>query len=447
MTDTDSTDTELPKDTIYALSSGSNKAPIALVRISGPQAIESFRLLTWKTSFEARRASMLTLTDPYTGKMLDCRALIMVYPGPGSFTMEDTVEYNVHGGRAVIDGMLETLSKIPGCRPAEPGEFTKRAFYNGRLDLTEAEAIADIIDAETEVQKLQAIEQAHGTLMRLYHEWADQLAAILAYQEAEIEFPEDDLPGGLTHKQKPQVEELLETIRRHLDDNRRGERLRSGIRIAIIGAPNAGKSSLMNALARRDVAIVSEEAGTTRDVIEVHLDLGGYPVILADTAGLRETGNKIEQEGIRRAEKAAQESDITLALFDGTLPEKDAETQKLASEKTLIVHTKSDLVKHKGAGLYVSSTTGDGIDILLKNLTAKVSQAFKFKPGPVLTRERHRVALKDAATALERCLGTLQPELAAEDLRLALRSLGSITGRVHVEEILDKIFLTFCIGK
>ena len=438
---------ETDTDTIFTLSTPSGKGAIALVRISGPQAIESFRLLTWKTNFEPRKASMLTLTDPYTGKMLDYRALVMVYPAPSSFTTEDTVEYNVHGGRAVVEGLLETLGQIPGCRQAEAGEFTKRAFYNGRMDLTEAEAIADIIDAETEVQKLQAIEQAHGTLMRLYHEWADQLAAILAYQEAEIEFPEDDLPGGLTHKQKPQVEELLETIKRHLDDNRRGERLRSGIRIAIVGAPNAGKSSLMNALARRDVAIVSEEAGTTRDVIEVHLDLGGYPVILADTAGLRETVNKIEQEGIRRAEKAAEESDILLALFDGTLPEKDASTQKLDSEKTLVVHTKSDLVNKKGEGIYVSSTTGDGIDVLLKVLTAKVSQAFKFKPGPVLTRERHRVALKETATSLERCLGTLQPELAAEDLRLALRSLGSVTGRVHVEEILDKIFLTFCIGK
>lgn len=433
-------------DTIFALSTGTQKSAIALIRVSGPQAIESFRLLTWKTNFEPRRASMLTLTDPYTGKMLDCRALVMVYPGPGSFTMEDTVEYNIHGGRAVIEGMLATLAQIPGCRQAEPGEFTKRAFFNGRLDLTEAEAIADIIDAETEVQKLQAIEQAHGTLMRLYHEWADELAGFLAFQEAEIEFPEDDLPGGLSQRQKPQVEALLGKIRAHLDDNRRGERLRSGIRIAIIGAPNAGKSSLMNALAQRDVAIVSEEAGTTRDVIEVHLDLGGYPVILADTAGLRETDNRIEQEGIRRAETVAKEADLRLALFDGT-GGKDAETEKLVDENTIVVRTKSDLVKNRGDEIYVSSTTGDGIDALLKVVTARVSQAFKFKPGPVMTRERHRTALKESADAIERSLSATLPELAAEDLRMALRSLGSVTGRVHVEDILDKIFSSFCIGK
>lgn len=433
-------------DTIFALSTAHGKGAIALVRITGPQAIESYRLLTWKTNFTPRHASMLNLTDPYSGKMLDYRALVMVYPAPSSFTMEDTVEYNVHGGRAVIEGLLATLGQIPGCRPAEPGEFTKRAFYNGRLDLTEAEAIADIIDAETEVQKLQAIEQAHGTLMRLYHEWADELAAILAFQEAEIEFPEDDLPGGLAHRQKPQVEDLLRKMRAHLDDNRRGERLRSGIRIAIIGAPNAGKSSLLNTLSRREAAIVSEEAGTTRDIIEVHLDLGGYPVTLVDTAGLRETSNKIEQEGIRRAGAAAREADIRLALFDSALPEKDSETQKLVDENTIVVYTKSDLSK-KTEGLHVSATTGEGIDLLLKTLTQKVSQAFKFKPGPVLTRERHRVALKDTVAALERCLGAPLPELAAEDLRLALRSLGSITGRVHVEEILDKIFATFCIGK
>lgn len=434
-------------DTIYALSSGSNKAPIAVVRISGPQAIESYRLLTWKTSFTPRHASMLALTNPYTGKIVDPRALVMVFPGPGSYTMEDTVEYNIHGGRAVVDGMLETLGSIPGCRPAEAGEFTKRAFYNGRLDLTEAEAIADIIDAETEVQKFQAIEQAQGAQMRLYHEWADELAAVLAFQEAEIEFPEDDLPGGLTHKQKPQVEELLRRIREHLDDNRRGERLRSGIRIAIIGAPNAGKSSLLNVIAQRDAAIVSEEAGTTRDVIEVHLDLGGYPVILADTAGLRETDNKIEREGIRRAEAVAKDADLRLALFDASLADKDAETQKLVDDHTIVIHTKADLAKASGEGNYVSAVTGEGVDALLKVITARVTHAFKFKPGPVLTRERHRVALKETAAALERCLTTLQPELAAEDLRLALRALGSITGRVHVEDILDKIFANFCIGK
>lgn len=434
-------------DTIFALSTGSYRSAIAVIRVSGPKAVESFRLLTSKKNFTPRQGMVVTLADPATRQMLDFRALVIVYPGPASFTGEDTVEFNVHGGRAVIEGMLRALSQIPACRAAEPGEFTKRAFQNGKLDLTEAEAIADLIDAETEMQKMQAIGQAHGALFQLYSKWGDILSTVLAHQEADIEFPEDDLPGGLTLALQPQIETLRSEIYEHLDDNRRGERLRNGIRIAIIGAPNAGKSSLMNTLARRNVAIVSEEAGTTRDVIEVHLDLGGYPVILADTAGLRETDNNIEAEGIRRAQTAARDADLKIALFDGTLAEQDADTMKLVDENTLVVFTKADIAKRQAAGVQVSSSTGDGIDGLLKQITAAVAQVFKSKPGPVLTRERHRAALTDTAHALDRCLSTQAPELAAEDLRLALRALGSITGRVHVEDLLDKIFRDFCIGK
>lgn len=434
-------------DTIFALSTGSYRSAIAVIRVSGPKAVESFRLLTSKKNFTPRQGMVVTLADPVTRQMLDFRALVIVYPGPASFTGEDTVEFNVHGGRAVIEGMLRALSQIPACRAAEPGEFTKRAFQNGKLDLTEAEAIADLVDAETEMQKMQAIGQAHGALFQLYSKWADILSTVLAHQEADIEFPEDDLPGGLTLVLQPQIEKLRSEIYEHLDDNRRGERLRNGIRIAIIGAPNAGKSSLMNALARRNVAIVSEEAGTTRDVIEVHLDLGGYPVILADTAGLRETDNNTEAEGIRRAQTAARDADLKIALFDGTLAEQDADTMKLVDENTLVVFTKADIAKKQAAGVQVSSSTGEGIDGLLKQITAAVAQVFKSKPGPVLTRERHRAALTDTAHALDRCLSTQAPELAAEDLRLALRALGSITGRVHVEDLLDKIFRDFCIGK
>lgn len=434
-------------DTIFALSTGSYRSAIAVIRVSGPKAIETFRLLTSRKNFTPRHGMVVTLTDPVSLQTLDFRALASVYPGPASFTGEDTIEFNVHGGRAVIEGILRSLSQIPACRAAEPGEFTKRAFQNGKLDLTEAEAIADLIDAETEMQKMQAIGQAHGALFQLYSKWADTLSTVLAHQEADIEFPEDDLPCGLTLIHKPQIENLRNEIREHLDDNRRGERLRNGIRIAIIGAPNAGKSSLMNALARRNVAIVSAEAGTTRDVIEVHLDLGGYPVILADTAGLRETDNSIEAEGIRRAETAARDADLKIALFDGTLADKDAETMKLVDENTVIVFTKSDIAKKQTAEVQVSSSTGEGIDGLLKQITVAVAESFKSKTGPVLTRERHRAALVDTAAALDRCLVTVAPELAAEDLRLALRALGSITGRVHVEDLLDKIFRDFCIGK
>lgn len=433
-------------DTIFALSTGSSRSAIAVVRVSGPKAIEAFTALTGSASFTPRLAGIHSLIDPSSAKTIDFQALATVFPAPASYTGEDIVEYSIHGGRAVIDGLLGALAAMTGFRMAEPGEFTKRAFTNGKMDLTEAEAIADLIEAETEAQRLQSISQAQGALMRLYHGWADSLTKTLAHQEADIEFPEDDMPEGVAEKLTPEIKRLLSEIREHLDDNRRGERLREGIRIAVIGAPNAGKSSLVNALARRDVAIVSDEAGTTRDVIEVHLDLGGYPVILSDTAGLRISDNKIETEGIRRAENTARDADITLALFDGTAKEQDEDTQKLIGENTITVFTKAD-IKKAPEGICISSKTGEGIDALLKALTKKTAGLMQSRPGPALTRERHRSALVATVDALERCLEASQPELAAEDLRLALRALGGITGRVHVEDLLDRIFRDFCIGK
>jgi tRNA modification GTPase len=430
-------------ETIFALASGSVRAAIAIIRLSGPQALPACRALSWKGDVEPRRVYVHTLTDPETGKELD-HAVILFFKAPLSYTGEDLVEFQLHGGRAVVDGVLQALAKIPGCRMAEPGEFSKRAFENGKMDLTEAEAVADLIDAETEAQRLQALDQLHGSLSRLYEGWAESLSGILSHQEADIEFPEEDLPKGLGAALRPGIEQLQKEIREHLADNRRGERLRDGVVIAILGAPNAGKSSLLNALARRDAAIVSEEAGTTRDIIETHLDLGGYPVILADTAGLRTTDNKIEAEGIRRAERLAEKADLKLALFDAT-KEQDAETLRQVDGRTITVFTKSDLAK--GKGLSVSSTTGEGVDLLLKLLTEAVAVQFKTRAGPVPTRQRHRTALEEASSALERCLQADLPELAAEDLRLGLRALGRITGRVHVEDILDKIFRDFCIGK
>lgn len=433
-------------DTIYALSTGSTRAAIAVVRMSGPQALAAFRALSWKGDIEPRQVQFHELTDPGTGKSLD-HAIVLFFKGPSSYTGEDIVEFQTHGGRAVVDGLLSALSKIPGCRPAEPGEFTKRAFENGRVDLTEAEAVADLINAETEAQRLQALDQLGGALGKLYEGWSERLSLILAHQEADIEFPDEDLPKGLSAKLAPGIDALRRDILEHLNDGRRGERLRDGLLIAILGAPNAGKSSLLNALAHRDAAIVSEEAGTTRDIIEVHLDLGGYPVILADTAGLRETSNRIEAEGIRRAALLAGKADLKLALFDATLPAQDAETLKHVDENTIVLFTKSDLAAPKGQGLAVSAATGVGIDALLKVLTEKISALFRSRPGPVLTRARHRAALEETAEALGRSLEASLPELAAEDLRLALRALGRITGRVHVEELLDRIFRDFCIGK
>ena len=442
-------DKNQPPDTIFALTTGVYRVAIAVIRVSGPKALETVRQLAWKTLVEPRILHRQTFTDPESGKVLD-HGMMAFFPGPNSYSGEDVIEYHLHGGRAIIEGMLKALGQIPGCRYAEPGEFTKRGFENGKFDLTECEAINDIVDAETEAQKIQALDQYVGSLSQLYRSWTDMLSGILAHQEAEIEFPEDDLPQGLSQKMRPEIEAMLKDIKTHLNDGRRGERLRNGLRLAIVGAPNAGKSSLLNALAQRDAAIVSPEAGTTRDVIEVHLDLGGYPVIVSDTAGLRETESLVEKEGIRRAENAAKEADFKLALFDAAQPQ-DAATQKLIDKNTIVVYNKTDLVpagfNAPGGSFLISAKTGQGLDEFLKQLTAMVAHSFKAKPGPVPSRARHRAALEEAVGALDRCLEANLPELAAEDMRLAVRALGTITGRVHVEDVMDKIFKNFCIGK
>jgi tRNA modification GTPase len=434
-------------DTIFALASGSQRAGVAIIRVSGPVALLGYKNLTGRPAPPPRQAVFGSFREPGTKKLLD-RGMAVYFAAPASFTGEDVIEYHVHGGVAVIHGFLSVLGKQPGCRLAEPGEFTRRAFENGKIDLTAAEAVADLIDAETEAQRMQALDQLGGGLERLYQGWAERLRKILAHQEADIEFPEEDMPAGISAGLKPEIKNLLQEIKAHLDDKRRGERLRSGALIAILGAPNAGKSSLLNALARREAAIVSEEAGTTRDIIEVHLDLGGYPVILADTAGLRATENKIEAEGVRRAQKLAGEADIKIILFDSSAPRPDAETLKMVDENALVIMTKSDIGKNALPGAQaVSSATGAGLEEFLKTLSEKTAALFGSRGGPSLTRERHRLALTESGTALERCLRATLPELAAEDLRLALRHLGAITGKVHVEELLDAIFRDFCIGK
>ncbi len=453
-------------DTIYAVASGLQRAGVTIIRVSGPAALLTYKNLTHRpvppprtAVFGSFRVPVADATDknsgrgaPKTGAILD-RGMVLFFETPSSFTGEDVIEYHLHGGMAVVKGFLEALSHMPECRLAAPGEFTRRAFENGKMDLTAAEAVADLINAETEAQRTQALEQLNGTLARFYENWAENLKKILAHQEADIEFPDEDMPAKVSEKLRPEIETLIKEIKHHLDDKRRGERLRSGALIAILGAPNAGKSSLLNALAQRDVAIVSEEAGTTRDIIEAHLDLGGYPVILADTAGLRETASKVEAEGINRARKLAGEADIRVVLFDGTAPAPDKDTLEVMDDEAIVVFTKSDLTKERDrhiAGkktIWLSSTTGGGIDKLLAALTEKVSTLFAPRQGPSLTRERHRLALEETVKALERSLSATLPELAAEDLRLALRSLGAVTGTVHVEDLLDRIFKDFCIGK
>jgi tRNA modification GTPase len=441
-------------DTIFALSTPPGRSGVAVVRVSGPDAWMGAKTLANK-DFKARHVQLCALKDPRTAEIID-HALVVCFRGPASFTGEDIVEYNVHGGPAVIQSLLAALGRQERHRMAEPGEFTRRAFENGKLDLTAAEAIADLINAETQAQKIQALAQMDGSLARLYAAWTEDLKTALAHLEADIEFPDEDLPGGITPEIISAIKKLGGAISEHLNDNRRGERLRSGLQVAVIGAPNAGKSSLVNALAQRDVAIVSDVAGTTRDVIEAHLDLGGYPVIVADTAGLRpaqmsESGqDKIESEGMRRALQRARDADIKILLFDGTQKDADENTLALRDENSLLVINKADqkiLLKSMDGAIEISVASGRGLENLTAALVERAKNMIGAREAPALTRARHRRALEDAHTALNRATFAGMPELMAEDLRLAVRAIGRITGRVDVEDLLDVIFRDFCIGK
>lgn len=440
--------------TIYALSTAAGKSGVAVIRVSGDNAYDSYQLLTGKKLNKKRGLSFDILKDPKNGKAID-QALIIFFKNPKSFTGEDVIEYQLHGSQAIINKMLNTLSEIPNFRMAEPGEFTRRAFENGKIDLTEAEAIADLINAETEAQHLLAIDQLGGSISKLYNDWADRLTKILAHQEADIEFPEDEVPIGVSEVLKPKLLKLQNEISEHLNDDRRGERLRNGIYITIFGAPNAGKSSLINLLTKRDIAIVSDTAGTTRDIIEAHLDLGGYPVIIADTAGIRDlSDNKIESMGIEIAKKRASDSDLKIALFDSSeYPNFNQNTIDMLDENTIIAINKSDLSDNKNIQLAgkdsidISVKTEEGIQELLNQLTSKISNLFKDNSKPVLTRQRHRDFLKNALDAIERSLETELPELSAEDIRHATANIGRITGKIDVEDLLDVVFRDFCIGK
>ena len=444
-------------ETIFALASGPGRAGVAVIRVSGPQSWAGLQALSGRADFIPRKAALVDLKNEDSRETLD-RALVLPFKAPASYTGEDVVEYHLHGGRAVVDAVLAALAGLDGHRMAEPGEFTRRAFENGKMDLTEAEAVADLIDAETQAQRLQALLQMGGVLMNLYEGWADRLKRALAHLEAEIEFPDEDLPQEIAPEITADLSAISQEMSEHLNDNRRGERLRDGIHVAVIGAPNVGKSSLVNVLAQRDVAIISEMAGTTRDVIEVHLDLGGYPVILSDTAGLRpgqvgeDAHGAIESEGIRRALQRAEEADIRLLLFDGSADRLDPGTAALVNEKAITVLNKRDVFESSPPGgmkegIKLSVKTGEGLDDLMAALIEKIKMLIGQRETPVLTRARHRAALEECLAALEKSLSAPLPELMAEDLRLAVRALGRITGRVDVEDLLDVIFKDFCIGK
>jgi tRNA modification GTPase len=396
-----------------------------------------------------RVARRTRFADPASGERLD-DGLVLWFPGPRSATGEDLAELHLHGSRAVLAAVMRVLRCL-GLRLAEPGEFTRRAFLNGKLDLLQAEAVADLAAAETEAQRRQALRQLDGELGGLYGGWSDRLTRILAHLEAAIDFPDEDLPPEIEDRICRETQDLLAEIERHLADNRRGERLRDGISVAIVGPPNAGKSSLLNKIARRDAAIISPIPGTTRDIIEVAIDLQGYPVVLADTAGLRDSDDVIEQEGLRRALRRAEEAEIRLFVFDACRPSEARGASAWPGPDTLLVANKIDLVEPRRVDLSdsafpISVLTGEGLDALLSALGERVAQNYRTE-APVLTRARHRQSLEDAKASLRRALAATLPELRAEDLRLALRSLGQITGVVDVEDLLDVIFRDFCIGK
>ena len=445
-------------DTIYALGSAAGRAGIAVIRVSGPRAFAALGLLTGAGAerIAARQAVLCRLQDPITKEGLDT-ALVLKFPGPKSFTGEDVVELHLHGSHAVVAGVLEALGTIDRLRSADAGEFTRRAFYAGRMDLTEVEGLADLIEAETTAQRRQALAQMQGGLARQFTDWRDRLIRAVAHVEADIDFPEEDVPDGVLAGVRHDLADLADAMAGALAVTGMGERIRNGVRIALLGPPNAGKSSLLNRLAQRDVAIVSHLAGTTRDVIEVRLDLNGMAVILSDTAGIRDSRDAIEQEGMRRALAEAERADLCVLLVEAAEAQNLGSLQRFRDSGSALIINKIDkmsldeektrLLSHDGPVFQISVATGTGIEAVLAWLQAQIS-SWHCDPDQVLmTRNRHRQGIMRCEAALRRALGEALPELAAEEMRLAIYELGRLTGRVDVEELLDVVFQDFCIGK
>ena len=445
-------------DTIFAPATAPGRAAVAVVRLSGPRAGETLSALAGRRP-APRRAALRRLRAP-DGALLD-EALVLWMPGPASYTGEDSAELHLHGGPAVVAGVLEALAAL-GLRLAEPGEFTRRAFENGRLDLAQAEGVADLIEAETEAQRRQALDQLGGALGRARDAWRSDLVEALALFEAAVDFPDEDLPADVARRARPALERLLADLTRAVEGVDRAERVREGYAIALVGAPNAGKSTLLNALARREAAIVTATPGTTRDVIEATLRLGGYKAILADTAGLRETTDEVEAEGVRRARLRAGTADLRLWVVDGA---GDAGSAAPAPESLrpgdLCLVAKADLpagdsvaralAEAAALGLeahVLSARRPEDVAALEAALTRQVVAALGSSEPPAATRLRHAALLSEARSRLASALAMAEdPELAAEDVRLAARALDRITGRIGPEDVLDRIFSTFCIGK
>lgn len=430
-------------DTIFAPASGFGRAGVCVVRVSGPGARLVFDRMAGGLS-APRRLSLRRIAHPLTGETLD-QALVAWFPGPGSFTGEDQAEIQIHGGLAVRQAVLSALSALPGFRPAEPGEFTRRAFLGGRMDLSAVEGLADLIDAETEHQRRQALRQLEGGLGAQAEAWRAELIRIQALLEAALDFADEgDVPETLEDEARGAARRVSDALAAVLADARRGERLREGFHVVLAGPPNAGKSTLLNALARREVAIVSAIPGTTRDVIETRCDLDGVPVVFADTAGLRETADLVEGEGVARARRRIDDADLVLWLdpVDAPAP------PPAAMERTLHVVTKIDLgpAPADRGTIAVSAGSGTGLPELLEAV-ANAARGALGEGDALITRERHRKAIEDARAAIGRGLAVAETELFAEEIRLAARAIGRISGRVDVEDVLDRLFSSFCIGK
>ena len=442
--------------TIYALSTGPGISGIAVIRVSGPNTAHVVKKLTG-SKLPSPRVATLKKFNKNGGKELIDEGVIIWFPAPNSYTGEDLAEFHVHGSRAVIKAMHLTISQIKNCRLAYPGEFTKRAFQNGRINLLKAESIADLISSETEIQRKQALKIMSGKSSDMFNSWREKLLKVLSHIEAKIDFPDEDLPKNILNKIQKTSNDVLKEIKKTLNDQKVGERIREGFKIAILGPPNSGKSSLLNYLSKRDVAIVSEIAGTTRDVIETHLNLDGYPVIVSDTAGIRSSKNEIEKKGIKIALKRAEDADLKLVLVSPKNVDFSSVLKKLLTKNAILVVNKSDLIKEKLNSklkkyeyVLISIKKNTNLNKLITKIKSKLKNKFTTTEDILITRERHRQNLINCVQHLEKFQKkkTAQDfDKAAEDLRLATRHLGMIVGKVDVEELLGSIFNDFCIGK
>ena len=442
--------------TIYALSSGPGVSGVAIIRISGSETSEVIKSLTKKDLPKPRMATLRKINNINTSELID-EGIILWFPGPESYTGEDMAEIHVHGGKAVVLALQKEIVKIKNCRLAEPGEFTKLAFQNGKINLLKAESIADLISAETEIQRLQAIKIMEGKSSAKFNELREKLLKVLSFMEAKIDFPEEDLPEENLKKIKNDCSEVLNEINKILNDQKVGEITREGFKIAIIGPTNAGKSSLINNLSNREVAIVSEIAGTTRDVVETHLNIDGYPVIMSDTAGIRDSKDEIEKKGIRLSLKKAENADLKLVVVDAKNVDLSGYLNDLLKNNALLVVNKSDLLNEKLDAevsklnpVLISLKNNTNIDILISKIKNNLKNKFISEEDILITRERHRQHLEQCVNYLKEFLLKNEKkdfDKAAEDLRLATRHLGMIVGKVDVEEILGSIFNDFCIGK